>query len=143
MIKSILTLITLSGILLSCQKEAVVVAEKNCELNAANLVGSYKIASIEYKKDSASAPIDEFATYEACKKDDLVIFNANNTITFSDAGIVCNPNGNRTGKWTLSGDKIVIDSAVYNVLSFSCKSIKATYIGHTKGEISTVVLDRN
>ena len=141
--KSILTVITISGILLSCQKETVKVEEKICELNAANLVGTYKIASIAYKKDSASATIDEFAAYEACKKDDLVTFNANNTITFSDAGMVCNPNGNRTGKWTLSGDKIGVDSAVYNVLSFSCKNIKATYIGHTKGEISTVVLEKN
>lgn len=141
--KSILTLVTISGILLSCQKEAVKVEEKTCELNAENLAGTYKIASIAYKKDSASAPIDEFATYEPCKKDDLIIFNANNTITFKDAGIVCKPNGDRTGKWTLSGDKIIVDSAVYNVLSFSCKSIKATYIGHTKGEISTVVLEKN
>ena len=136
--KVILPLFILSSILLSCQKEP----QKSCELNATNLVGSYKITANAYKKNTATPFVDVYPNYAACEKDDIIVFNANNTITFSDAGTKCTPPGDSTGIWSLSGSTININDRSYTISSFDCTSMSGSFSGSTPGELTTVTLTR-
>jgi len=136
--KFLLPLLVLSSIVISCTKEPA----KTCDLSAANLVGTYKITANGYKKDAASAMVDVYANYRPCEKDDLIIFNANNTITFSDAGVKCAPPGDSTGNWSLSGNNVYIKGRTYVVSSFDCKAMSGSVAGTTAGELTTVTLTR-
>ena len=135
--KFILPLFVLSSIITSCQKDP-----KKCELSSANLVGTYKITANGYKKDADSPMVDVYANYRPCEKDDLIIFNANNTITFSDAGVKCAPPGDSTGNWTLSGNNVNIKGRTYVVSSFDCSAMSGSVSGNTPGELTTVTLTR-
>ena len=133
--KKILFGILALGAMVSCKKD-----EKKCDLNAANLVGSYKTTAISYKANTATAPVDEFATYDACEKDDLIIFNSNNTVTYSDAGVVCATPGNDTGVYILNGSQLTLNGEIYTITSFDCNGATLTRAGSTAGELSTITV---
>ena len=133
--KKILFGILALGAMVSCKKD-----EKKCDLNAANFVGSYKTTAVTYKADAATAPVDEFATYPACEKDDLIIFNSNNTVTFSDAGVVCASPGNDTGVYILNGSQLNLDGEIYTITSFDCNGATLTSVGSAAGELSTITV---
>lgn len=116
--KIIFALLALSTVATSCKKD-----KKNCDLNASNVVGTYKITSASYKADAASPAQDWFALLPACEKDDLFIINSNGTTTITDAGTVCSPSTNDTGIWTLSGSTLTIDGEPANVSSFDCSGM--------------------
>jgi hypothetical protein len=133
--KIILSLVVLSAVFVSCKKD-----DKNCDLNAGNVTGSYKITGLTYKANTATPVVDEYALFPACQKDDLIIFNANGTTTYSDAGVVCTPPGNDTGIWTLSGNSISLDGDVYVVAAFSCTGMTLTQAGPDPGELTTITV---
>ena len=133
--KMILSLVVLSAVLVSCKKD-----DKNCDFNSANFVGSYRVTGLTYKADAATPPVDEFALLPACEKDDVVIFNANNTSTYSDAGVACTPPGNDTGVWAISGNTVNVDGSVYTVSAFSCTGTTFTQAGPAAGELTTITL---
>ncbi|MEO6542199.1 MAG: lipocalin family protein [Ferruginibacter sp.] len=135
--KMILSLVVLSAVLISCKKD-----DKNCDLNAANFAGTYKITAWTYKANTATAPVDVMATFPACERDDLVIFNANNTVNYTDAGTLCSPPGNSTGTWLLTGNSINIDGDVYVVAAFSCSGTTLTLAGSAAGELNTITFTR-
>lgn len=132
LLASVVVLFALS----SCKKD------KDCDLNHGNFVGSYKVTSFKYKADASATEIDEFPTWDACEKDDLVIFNDNGTVTFQDAGTACVPDGNDTGIWTLSGSTITLDGQTGTVSQFSCDNTTIILTGTTVGEVSTISLSR-
>ena len=134
--KVILGVIVVAFASVSCKKD------KTCDLNQGNFVGSYKVTSFKYKADATTPEVDEFATWDACEKDDLVIFNSNNTITYQDAGVVCTPDGNGNGIWSLSGSNINVDGQAGTVSSFSCDNTTITLPGSTAGEVTTITLAR-
>ena len=65
--------------------------ETVCNLDAAGIVGSYKITSVLYKADASTPEVDLFTLYAACEKDDIIKLNAGGTVTYQDAGTVCTP----------------------------------------------------
>jgi hypothetical protein len=130
-----LSLLVLSTILVSCKKD-----DKNCDLNAGNFAGSYRITAISYKANTATPVVDEYATLPACAKDDVITFNTNNTSTYTDAGVVCTPAGNDTGVWALSGNSVTLDGDVYAVTAFSCSGTTISQTGPAAGEVYTVTL---
>jgi Lipocalin-like domain len=133
--KTILSLLVVSSILFGCKKD-----DKNdtCELSSASIVGTYKLTALTYKASASATPVDEYASFAACEKDDLTIFNANNTVTFSDAGVACVPNGNDTGVWTLSANQLTVDGDVSTVTSFSCSGMTITFTSSVVvGDITT------
>ncbi len=127
-----------------CKKENVTQPDPTvCGLSKANLLGSYKITAISYKKNVETAPIDEFALYDECEKDDLTIFNANNTTTYSDIGMLCNPPDNGVGTWSLNGNKLTIDGDVSTVTDFTCNGgMKLNYTTGTPGEVTIFTIVR-
>ena len=132
-----LVAVMLSLVMFSCKK-----SDKTCDLNAANLAGSYKISAVKYKADASTPEVDEFALYPACEKDDVTAFNTNGTYTVTDAGAVCMPAGNDNGVWSLSGNTINIDTEVGTVTYFDCKGMTITIAGTAAGELTTVSLSR-
>ena len=135
--KIILSLVVLSTVLVSCKK-----TDKNCDLNANNLVGTYRLTAATYKANTATAAIDLFATLSPCEKDDLLILNSGGTYTYTDAGVVCSPSGNDTGLWSFSGSTLIIDGDAYSVPSFSCSGMTITQAGTTPGELTTLTLTK-
>jgi hypothetical protein len=134
----ILSAIVLSAALVSCKKD-----DKTCDLNATNIVGSYKTTAITYKADASTPAVDIFNNplfYAACEKDDIIVFNANNTLTFTDAGTACTPPNNDTGTWSLSGSVLNFDGELATVTSFTCSGMTATIAGTTAGELTTITL---
>ena len=68
------------------------------------------------------------------------IFNANNTTTYTDAGVVCSPSGNGNGVWLLTGNSVSLDGDVHVVSAFSCTGMTVTQSGPAVGELTTVTL---
>jgi len=135
--KIILASALISFAFLSCKKD-----DKTCNLSQSSFVGTYKVTAFKYKANTAATEVDEFPTWDACEKDDIVIFNANNTITFTDAGAVCVPDGNDTGVWALTGSTINIDGQAGTVSQFDCNSATLVLTGTAAGELTTISLAR-
>ncbi len=135
--KLIICSLFLSVLATSCKKD-----DKNCDLNAANFAGTYKFTALTYKANTATPPVDEFAFLDACEKDDIIIFNANNTSSYTDAGVVCVPDGNGTGTWSLTGSTALIDGEIATVASFDCTGMTLTFAGTDPGELSTITLQK-
>jgi hypothetical protein len=135
--KIILSAAVISFALFSCKK-----SDKTCDLNSASFAGTFKVTAVKYKADASTPEVDEFATYDACEKDDLVIFNSNGTITFQDAGTVCTPPGDDTGTWNLSGSVLTINGTPGTVAYFDCNSTAITLTGISTGEYTTISLAR-
>ena len=136
--KTTLSAILLLSLFTACKKDENPV--KPCELNTASVIGTYKIEAIGYKEDANTPEVDLFATFDPCAKDDLIIFEANNKMTVSDAGTVCVPSAGYTTTWSLTGDKMTIDTLVYTVANFDCKKIKGTAALDEPGEFRTITL---
>jgi len=104
--------------LTSCKKNK---DKKSCTLTEANLVGSYKVASVKYKASASDPEMDYTDQYlEACEKDDITTFNANHTYAYTDAGTTCTPAGDATGDWSLSGNTVTSDGDAATLENFSC-----------------------
>jgi len=117
----------LSGILfftlmVGCKKN-----DNNCNLSNEKLVGTYKLTAITYKPSGSSTHQDVYNTFlEPCQRDDLYIFNSNNSFNYVDAGNVCLPPGNDNSTWSLSGNTLIIDTDIFIVASFNCSTMVVT-----------------
>lgn len=67
--------------------------------------------------------------YDPCEMDDNVKLNADNTYTYTDAGVVCSPSGNDAGTWSISGSTLTFDAYPMTVHGFtgSTLTLKETY----------------
>jgi hypothetical protein len=114
-----LTLIVLASVLIfsGCKKDDA----KTCDLNSANFAGTYKITSELVN----GVEIHNSANTDPCELDDLLIFNANGTYEYSDAGTVCSPSGDDSGTWSLSGSNLILDGSTEGAITdFSCTGFK-------------------
>lgn len=123
------------GALASCKKD-----EKKCDLNSSNILGTYKVTSVKYKANSTTAEVDEFATWDACEKDDVTTLNSNGTSVTTDVGTVCSPAANYTGTWALVGNQLNTDGDVATVTSFDCGGMTLKYEGSDPGEYTITTL---
>jgi len=138
--KLILSLLLTSFLFAGCSKDDD--DDKNCDLNHANLVGTYKIKALTYRLNASSPEIDVYPSLDACEKDDLIVFNDNGSVIFQDLGVVCTPSGNDTGTWSLTGNTITLDGEAGTVSSFNCNETVLTMTDASTGEISKVKLAR-
>ncbi|MGG9971801.1 lipocalin family protein [Ferruginibacter sp. SUN002] len=121
----------------SCKK-----SDSNCGLSLETLKGTYKVTASVYKETPTSTPVDEFALWDACEKDDTVTFGDANVITFTDAGTSCDPSGSGVAVWTLSGNTLIIDGETYDVSSFSCSGMTIIWQDDTTDETGTITLKK-
>ena len=139
--KKIMLSICVIGLLASCKKDDD--DDRVCDFSQSNFVGTYKVTSVAYKADSSTPEEDEFSTWDACEKDDLIIFNSNNTITYQDVGTICTPNGNDVGIWSyVNSNTVNINGDITTVTSFNCDGGIFTIAGTDPGEYTRITLDR-
>jgi hypothetical protein len=136
--KIILSALVVAMAATGCKKDK----ETVCNLDAAGIVGSYKITSVLYKADASTPEVDLFTLYDACEKDDIIKLNSGGTVTYQDAGTVCTPPGDDTGTWSLSGTTLTIDGEAATVSNYSCSGMTGTITGTTAGEYTKIVLAR-
>ena len=109
----------------------------------AGLSGSYKLTAQTLSTDGVV--VDEYATYDACEKDDIAKLNTDLTYQTVDAGVVCDPPGNTNGNWNLSSnsDSLIIDGSSQFIESWNGKTLvlteKASSSGHTLIATTTLV----
>ena len=137
-----------STLLFSCKKDSGS-SNNTCSLSSSAIVGTYKIIAATYQATATSAPTNDYATWDACEKDDLITINSNNTYQFSDGALVCNPSGAETGTWFLNGSVLVINtngstnSYSQTITEFNCTTFKLTNIyDATTGENEVLTLQR-
>ena len=112
---------TFSLFLFSCQKET---PPPTCTITMAGLSGTYKIGAIQYRLTASSAPVDYLALMDACEKDDLLQLKNDGTYIYTDAGMVCSPNGSSTGTWSLSGTVLTSDGLLAGTIEgYDCKTL--------------------
>jgi hypothetical protein len=105
----------------SCQKER---GNDNCETTMGNIAGSYKLVSLKYKASANSPEQDYTVFFDDCEKDDIIKLMANGTYEHVDAGIICSPDGNYSGTWSLSGNTLTSDGDIGGeVQSFDCSKL--------------------
>jgi hypothetical protein len=72
-----------------------------------NLVGTYIVASIKYKINGITTDMTNQIMLP-CEKDDLLIFKADLTFEYKDAGTVCSPSGDNKSTWSTDGKTVTI-----------------------------------
>jgi len=108
--------------LFSCQKDNN--NEQQCSITTANIAGTYKLTALTYKASSTSPEQDYFQFMDVCERDDKITFNTNGTYNYQDVGIVCTPDGDDTGTWSLNGTTITSDGMIAGtVQSFDCSTL--------------------
>jgi hypothetical protein len=95
--KNIITLSAFLTVIFSSCKKAEVFPESNCLFSASNIWGTYIITSILYKSSPQTPEIDYFMYYDECEKDNLLIFNSNNTHIISEGATAFSPTTSETG----------------------------------------------
>ena len=116
--KKICLLIAISAFMFSsCKKKD---EEKNCSFTEANLAGSYKLASVKYKASGSTTETDYSQYLDGCEKDDLWTFTSDHAYVYSDVGVICSPNGDDQGMWSLNGNNLSIDGDELPLENFSC-----------------------
>jgi hypothetical protein len=84
--------------LFSCKKDEKTAKE--------NLIGKWMMTAMTISP-AQNGVTDQFSTMDACGKDDLVIFNADGTVTNDEGVVKCNASDPQTssgGTWALSTD---------------------------------------
>jgi hypothetical protein len=130
----LLSSVTLLNI--SCKKDKTT---SSCTLTDANFEGSYKIGTIKYKLSSSAPEVDGTSYLKACTLDDVTTFNTNHTFTYTDAGTKCNPAGDNTGTWSISGTTLTVNTDSEPISNFSCSGFTLSQSNvNVTGDLLTV-----
>jgi hypothetical protein len=113
----------------SCNKKSQL--NVTCELNVADLAGTYEIVGVKLKQSATSPYIDAYNTpsvFAQCRKDDLLTLSANGTFINNDGNIICNPiYHNASGTWSLSGNILNtlgnFESEQFTVENYTCTTM--------------------
>ncbi|MBK7560083.1 MAG: hypothetical protein IPP43_03130 [Chitinophagaceae bacterium] len=112
----VLSLVSLL-VLSSCKKK-----EDPCVTNTASIAGTYKLTSLRFKP-SGGTESEIISSLPTCRRDDLHVLNANGNYNYQDAGVVCVPNGNLVGSWSLTGNTIDLEGNTGTIQSFDCTTL--------------------
>ena len=128
----------------ACKKSSD--SNNTCTVSEAAIVGSYKITSVKYKANAATAEVEIFTNpvyFDVCDRDDIYIFNANHTAVTQDAGVVCTPSNAYSTTWSYAGSIFTYDGDVYSVDSFTCTSYSVSSSAYfTAGDKITIYFVR-
>ena len=111
------------SVLFSCKKD------KKCNQDMGGIAGTYGVTAIGYKVNASAAEqdwLDDPNQTEVCAKDDQMELNANGTARFVDAGVKCNPAGDYSSTWSVSGSTITVDGDPATIQSFNCSTLVVT-----------------
>ncbi|GAB4094358.1 lipocalin family protein [Flaviaesturariibacter terrae] len=84
---------------------------------AAQLAGTYKQTSQKFNGVEVFNSSSGF--YDACQLDDTYTLNTNGTAVYHDAGTVCNPSGDDSSTWSVSGNRFTLDTETLTIVNFN------------------------
>ena len=113
-----LTVVTVVAIIDSCKKSS----SNSSAITKENLAGSYKLtaASVTIPPFPAQSILDSIP---ACQRDDIIKLNVDLTMQNIDAGTQCNPPGDFSSTWSLSGTTIHVDTLTGTIKQFDGKTL--------------------
>ncbi len=118
----ILVLVTIS---IACKKNKSDSDPAPTTPTVATLSGSYKISKATVF--NGTTEIDATSFYPACLRDDVHKLNANLSYELIDAGVQCNPPGNKMGTWSLTNSTtIIIDGTSGTIRKFDGTNLEIT-----------------
>ena len=122
----------------SCKKDD---PTPTCTLSATSILGTYKTTAATIQADAQSPVVDDYATWDACEKDDLVTLSAGGVFTTSEGVTSCTPPTDPfSANWALSGNTLTISFMGFasnaTISDFTCNGFKITTVDATTGEIS-------
>jgi len=129
----------------SCKKDD---PTPTCTLSATSILGTYKTTGATTQADAQSPIVDDYATWDACEKDDLITLSAGGIFATSEGATSCTPPTDPiSANWTLSGSNLIItymgiSLPAVTISDFTCNSFKITSVDATTGEISVSTLTR-
>ena len=118
-------LIVLSAVIIFSCKKNKPDTKSNCDLTEANLIGTFGYDSVRYKASPSSPAVDAASLVDSCSLDDVVTLTSNHMLTYTDAGIKCNPAGDGTGTWSLSGTTLTLEGQAAHIDNFTCGKFTA------------------
>jgi len=119
-----------------------------CILNSTSIIGTYKTTAATIQADAQSPVVDDYATWAACEKDDLITLSAGGIFTTSEGVTSCTPPTDPiSANWTLTGNSLTITYMgmaipAVTISDFTCNSFKVTSVDETTGEITVSTLTR-
>lgn len=122
----------------SCKKDD---PTPTCTLSATSILGTYKTTGATTQANAQAPIVDDYATWDACEKDDLITFSAGNVLNSVEGATSCNPPSDPfSANWALSGNTLTISLmgfAINSTISdFTCNGFKLTSVDPTSGEIT-------
>ena len=119
----------------SCKKDE---ATPTCTLSATSILGTYKITALTTQANAQAPVVDEYATWDACEKDDLISFSAGNIFNETEGATSCNPPTSPfSSNWALSGNILSIVSTgltfFYPISDFTCNGFKIIIVDSSTG----------
>lgn len=88
-----------------------------------NLSGDYTITSMKVGSAGYTQEIFNELT-EVCQRDDIYTLKSDKTYAVADAGTKCDPTGDDSGDWDLSGtNQFIMDGEAYTIKSFNGKDL--------------------
>lgn len=109
----------------SCKKNKA--KNVDCALSITTLAGNYKITSVTYRGTPSDTPVPAYdALFDDCNKDDIITFNTDNTLNYTDAGVSCSPNETRNTTFTLTGTSITFEGKTGTIENFTCDNFVIT-----------------
>lgn len=107
--------------------------DNGCKLDEDGIDGSYKIVSFVTKANASATEVNEFATLDACEKDDILHFNGGNVYMLQDAGVVCTPTTQFNSTWSISGNNLTVNGEIYQIVNYSCSGFTLQQTDNTGG----------
>lgn len=104
--------------LAGCKKD-----DKNCDLNAGNIVGDYVLTSV---KENGVEVFNDPSYFEPCERDDIYTVLSDGSYTITDGPLVCSGSSADSGFWTLSGSTFSLDGESGTISDFSCSGFTLT-----------------
>ncbi len=126
----------------SCKKKDK--TTDDCAITEANLAGNYKVTGVKYKASPSSPEVTDLSLYlEPCELDDIITFKTDHTYLYTDAGTACDPNGDDSGNWSLTGSTLNVEGEPFTLDNFSCNGFSFTSTDdQVDGDKTTVILTK-
>jgi len=111
---AVITIVIASG---SCKKSS----SNSSALTKENLAGVYTLTALSVTLGPLSQDILD--SVPACQRDDQYDLKVDLTYLYNDVGVQCNPPGDGSGHWSISGTTLTIDSTQSTVQKFDGKTL--------------------
>jgi hypothetical protein len=129
----------------SCDKEVEPVIQpvenKPVEVTKEGIVGTYLVSKVELRKDGQRSDVTNnwFSSYAGdCAKDDITVFNPDESFVVLDGTIACDESTDDTGTWKLLGKaqlKIDADTAAIEELTATTLRIISPVYSSSQGDM--------